>query len=66
VLEGSYPTAPDLYGMAVDPSCTFIRREKMPIAEGALFRSIVSEQVIARVSASRREPATIDRTPLRG
>ena len=60
VLEGSYPTAPDLCDMAVDPTCAFNRREKMPIATGALFRSIVAEQVIARVPASKREPATID------
>jgi hypothetical protein len=60
VLEGTYPVAPDLCDMAVDPTCAFNRREKMPIAAGALFRSIVTEQVVARVPASKREPATID------
>jgi hypothetical protein len=60
VLEGRYPTAPDLCDLAVDPTCAFNRREKMPIATGALFRSIIAEQLAARVPASKREPATID------
>jgi hypothetical protein len=60
VLEGRYPTAPDLCDLAVDPTCAFNRREKMPIAAGALFRSIIAEQLAARVPASTREPATID------
>ncbi|MEP7119760.1 MAG: sulfatase-like hydrolase/transferase [Byssovorax sp.] len=60
VLDGRYPTAPDLCDLAVDPTCAFNRREKMPIAAAALFRSIIAEQVAARVPASKREPATID------
>ena len=60
VLEGRYPAAPDLCDLAVDPTCAFNRREKMPIATGALFRSIIAEQLAARVPASKREPATID------
>jgi Sulfatase len=60
VLEGQYPTPPDLCDLAVDPTCAFNRREKMPIVAGALFRSIIAEQIAARVPASKREPATID------
>ena len=60
VLEGRYPSAPDLCDLAVDPTCAFNRREKMPIATGALFRSIIAEQIAARVPTSKREPATID------
>jgi hypothetical protein len=60
VLEGRYPAPPDLCDLAVDPTCAFNRREKMPIAAGALFRSIIAEQLGSRVPASAREPATID------
>ncbi len=60
VLKGRYPAAPDLCDLAVDPTCAFNRREKMPIATGALFRSIIAEQIAARVPVSKREPATID------
>ena len=60
VLEGQYPAPPDLCDLAVDPTCAFNRREKMPIVAGALFRSIIAEQTAARVPASKREPATID------
>jgi Sulfatase len=60
VLSGKYPNPPQLCDLSIDPTCAFNRREAMPIAVGAIFRSMVAAESGARVPASKREPATID------
>jgi len=60
VLSGRYPAPPSLCDLSIDPLCAFNRRETMPIAAGAIFRSVVAEDLAMRAPASRREPATID------
>jgi hypothetical protein len=60
VLSGRYPAAPALCDLSIDPLCAFNRRETMPIAASAIFRSIVAEDVATRALHAVREPATID------
>lgn len=60
VLTGRFPAAPSLCDLALDPLCTFNRRETMPIAASAIFRSIVAEEASTRAPREMREPATID------
>jgi hypothetical protein len=60
VLSGRYPAAPALCDLSIDPLCAFNRRETMPIAASAIFRSIVAEDLATRAPRGRREPATID------
>jgi Sulfatase len=60
VLTGRFPSAPSLCDLALDPLCTFNRRETMPIASSAIFRSIVAEDAATRAPREAREPATID------
>jgi arylsulfatase A-like enzyme len=59
ILTGRFPSPPQLCDLALDPLCAFNRRETMPIAAQALFRSVVAADPGAG-SLSRREPATID------
>jgi len=60
VLSGRFPSAPSLCDLSLDPLCTFNRRETMPIASSAIFRSIVAEETATRAPREAREPATID------
>jgi hypothetical protein len=60
VLSGRYPSPPSLCDLSIDPLCAFNRRETMPIAAGAIFRSIVAEDLATRAPVGKREPATID------
>ncbi|MFO0758998.1 MAG: sulfatase-like hydrolase/transferase [Byssovorax sp.] len=58
VLSGKYPSPPQLCDLALDPTCAFNRRDTMPIAATAIFRSVVADGLSGR--AARREPATLD------
>lgn len=60
VLSGKYPAPPTLCDLAIDPTCAFNRRETMPIAAAAIFRSVVGEDLAGRAPGNRREPATLD------
>lgn len=42
------------------PTCAFNRREAMPIAAAAIFRSVVGEDLAGRSPGNEREAATLD------
>ncbi len=60
VLSGKYPAPPSLCDLALDATCAFNRRDAMPIAAGAIFRSVVAQDLATRGIAATREPASID------
>jgi hypothetical protein len=60
VLSGKYPAPPTLCDLSIDPTCAFNRREAMPIAAAAIFRSVVGEDLAGRTPGNRREAATLD------
>ncbi|MEO7329758.1 MAG: sulfatase-like hydrolase/transferase [Minicystis sp.] len=60
VLSGKYPNPPTLCDLSIDPTCAFNRREAMPIAAAAIFRSVVGEDLAGRSPGNKREAATLD------
>ena len=60
VLAGKYPAPPGLCDLGVDATCAFNRKDSMPIAVGAIFRSVVAQDLAAHARGVRREPASID------
>jgi arylsulfatase A-like enzyme len=60
VLSGKFPAPPSLCDLGLDATCAFNRRDAMPIAAGAIFRSLVAQDLALRALAEKREPASID------
>jgi hypothetical protein len=60
VLTGRYPLPPALCDLGVDATCAFNRRDVMPLASGAIFRRVVTQDLALRSIAAAREPASFD------